>query len=235
MNLFYVPDIQDGLAHFSEEEARHCVHVLRHRPGDEVHLVDGRGGLHRAALTEVGKRRCRARLLASTPEFGKPPVELHLAVAPTKNMARFEWVVEKATEIGVRRIVPLVCEHSERRTLRPERLQKILIAAMKQSLRAYLPELAPLQPFEEALQGWNAFEGQKFMATAPEESNGSLFGNYTPGKDVCILIGPEGGFSPTETALARNAGFAGVSLGPSRLRTETAAVYAAAILNAMNS
>ncbi len=234
MNLFYVPDIQGGTAHFSEEEARHCVQVLRHRPGDEVHLVDGLGGLHRAFLTEVSKRHCQARLLESTPEFGKPPVELHIGIAPTKNIARFEWVLEKATEIGVRRIVPLLCEHSERRILRPERLQKILVAAMKQSLRAYLPELAPLQPFGEALRAWAAFEGQKFMATTPQEGNGSLIGNYTPGKDVCILIGPEGGFSPAETETARKAGFGGVSLGPSRLRTETAAVYAAVLVNAMN-
>lgn len=233
MNLFYTTDIQGELIFLPEAEARHAVQVLRLREGDVIIVVDGRGGWYEGVIVETGKRRCVARIEEQRQEVGKRPFRVHLAIAPTKNINRFEWCLEKATEIGVDEITPLLCFHSERRHLRPDRLEKVLVAAMKQSLKAYLPRLNDLTRIEDFLDG--PFNDQQcFIAHLGEATKGHLKDNYRPGENVTILIGPEGDFSPDEIEAALQQGFTGVTLGKSRLRTETAGVVACHIVQLMN-
>ncbi len=234
MNLFYTTDIHKGLLALPEEEARHCIQVLRHKVGDIIHIVDGQGGFYKAEIVEAGKKKCIARQLESQYSFGRRPFYLHLAIAPTKNIDRLEWFLEKATEIGVDEITPILCEHSERRQLRHDRLEKVLLAAMKQSLKAFLPRLNELAPLSALLRQEASQEGRKFIAYLGEGVIGHLKDNYRAGENVCILIGPEGDFSPAEASASQEAGFLPVSLGPSRLRTETAGLAACHIVNLIN-
>ncbi len=232
MNLFYTTAIQGELAHLPEEEARHCVQVLRHREGDSIYIVDGNGGFYKATIVETGKKSCLAHIEEQQQEYGRRNFRLHLGIAPTKNISRMEWLLEKVTEMGIDAITPLLCEHSERRKLRTGRLNKILLSAMKQSLKAYLPQLNELTSFPAFLRQAEASE--KYLAYLGEGVKGSLKDNYRPGNSVCILIGPEGGFSEAEAASARDAGFLAVSLGPGRLRTETAGLVACHTINLLN-
>ncbi|MCB0569566.1 MAG: 16S rRNA (uracil(1498)-N(3))-methyltransferase [Phaeodactylibacter sp.] len=234
MNLFYTTDIQDGLLLLPEEEARHCVQVLRHKTGDIIHIVDGQGGLYKAEIVEANKKRCAARQLEAWPEYGRRPFYLHLAIAPTKNIARMEWLVEKATEAGVDEVTPLLCERSERRQLRSDRLEKIVLAAMKQSLKAYLPRLNELTPLPAFLNQQAGRQQANYIAYLGEGQKGHLKDNIRAGESVCILIGPEGDFSEAEVQACREAGFVPVSLGSSRLRTETAGLAACFIANLIN-
>ncbi|MCB0624332.1 MAG: 16S rRNA (uracil(1498)-N(3))-methyltransferase [Saprospiraceae bacterium] len=234
MNLFYTPHIHTGQAILAEEEARHCVQVLRHRPGDAVRVVDGRGGFYEGVLEQAGKRECVIRIEREWQEWGRRPYRLHLAVAPTKSIDRFEWFLEKAVEIGVDEISPLLCEHSERRQLRVDRLQKVALSAMKQSLKAYLPEVNELRSFSQFLRELEG-DGQRFIAHCREGDKASLKDNYRPGSDVIILVGPEGDFSEEEIRQAGEAGFEPVHLGESRLRTETAGVVACHTIYLLNS
>jgi len=234
MILFYATDIRDKLIYFSEEEARHAAQVLRRRPGEAVNVVDGRGGWYEATLVEASKKHCVARIDRYLPYYGRRPFRIHIAIAPTKNSNRFEWFLEKATELGVDSITPLLCSHSERRRLRTDRLEKVLLAAMKQSLKAYLPRLEELTPFNGFVRREAEEEGQRFMAYLGPQTKGHLKDNYRPGNDVTILIGPEGDFSEAEIELALAHGFEGVSLGRSRLRTETAGIVACHIANLLN-
>jgi len=233
MNLFYTTNIDGQRASLPEEEARHCVQVLRHKIGDEIHLIDGKGGFYRGVIVEARKKHCVVQIVAAQQEYGKRPFRLHLAVAPTKNISRTEWLLEKTTEIGVETISPLLCAHSERRVVKPARLEKVLLSAAKQSLKAYVPELRPLQSFDDFVANAPS-EGSKFIAYLGEGVKGSLKENYQPGTDVCILIGPEGGFSPQEAEVAVSKGFLPVGLGSSRLRTETAGLVAAHTIELMN-
>ncbi len=223
MQLFFVPDIEGDLADLPEDEARHCVQVLRKRPGDAIQLVDGAGFFYEAVLLEADRKRCRVQILSRQAQDPRP-YYLHLAVAPPKQTERFEWLLEKATEIGVDEITPLACERSERDKLRTGRLEKILVSAMKQSLQARLPKLNPLTPFKSFVH--SAQETQRFIAYVDHQQKNYLPGNCTPGASVCILIGPEGDFHPREIRMALEAGFQPVSLGPTRLRTETAGIAA---------
>ena len=233
MNLFYTTDITDGLAILPEEEARHCIQALRHKVGDAIFITDGQGALYEARIVEAGKKTCAAIVQRSLPTGPARNFRLHLAVAPTKNIARLEWFLEKATEIGLDEFTPLFSEHSERRKLRPGRLEKILVSAMKQSLKANLPTLNVPADFNEIIR--QPMEGvQKFIAYLGEGVKGHLKDNYQPGRSVCILIGPEGGFSPAEAQAAAAAGFTPVSLGPNRLRTETAGIVACHTINLLN-
>lgn len=234
MNLFYTPHIEGGLASLPEDEARHCIQALRHKAGDIIHLTDGKGGLYEARIVETGKKQCTAAIEKALP--APPPRNhcLHLAVAPTKNIARFEWFLEKATEIGVDEVTPLSCEHSERRKLRADRLSKVMVSAMKQSLKAELPRLQELTSFARFIQLPADPGTQKFIAYLGPGVKGHLKDNYQPGRGVCILIGPEGGFSLQEVQEAIAAGFVPVSLGPSRLRTETAGIVACHTVNLLN-
>jgi 16S rRNA (uracil1498-N3)-methyltransferase len=234
MNLFYATEIAEGLLRLDADEAHHCAQVLRYKPGDELYATDGQGGFFRARLIETSKKQCLAQAEETQREYGRRPFRLHLGIAPTKNISRLEWLLEKATEIGIDEITPLQCEHSERARLRPERLEKILLSATKQSLKAYLPRLNELVPLKQFLAEQRGASGQQFIAHLGEGVKGHLKHNYQPGQDVCILVGPEGGFSTAEILASQEAGFLPVSLGPGRLRTETAGLVACAALNLLN-
>ncbi len=234
MNLFYVPDIDGDLIELPAEEARHAVQVLRKKTGDELMLVDGKGHWHRMEILDVGKKKCVGKLLEKLAPEQKRPYHLHLAIAPTKNINRFEWLLEKCTELGIDEITPLICMRSERRQLRMDRLEKVLVAAMKQSLKAYLPALNETLSFAGLMEKAKDFSGQKFIAYLDEDVKGHLKENYQKDQNVLILIGPEGDFAPEEIELAKQQGFEGVSLGSSRLRTETAGIAACHIVNLVN-
>lgn len=225
MQLFYAPDLDTdtGTYLFTEEESKHCVRVLRLTEGDSLHLTDGRGLLCRAEIVEASPKHCRVEIRERWSEYGRRSYELVMAVAPTKNSDRFEWFVEKATEIGVDRIVPLLTDRCERRVLKTDRLEKVATSAMKQSLKAYHPMIDALTPFRELVA--QPFGGVKLIAHCEEDMPRQYIGKLVPAASrTMVLIGPEGDFSPEEIALAHHYGFENVSLGHSRLRTETAAV-----------
>ena len=234
MNLFYTTTIHDGFLQLAEEEAHHCFQVLRRKSGDVIYATDGQGGFYRAVIEEIGKKNCLARIEEAQYEYGRRPFHLHLALAPTKNINRLEWLLEKAVEIGIDEITPLVCEHSERVQIRNSRLEKILLSAMKQSLKAYLPRLNELTAIKPFLALQRLASGQKFIAYLGPDTKGQLKHNYQPPQNVCILIGPEGDFSALEVQASQDAGFLPVSLGPSRLRTETAGLVACHTINLLN-
>ena len=213
------------------EESLHCIKVLRMRTGETIHLTDGTGNLYEGQILAQDLKSCPVMLTSVQPEFGKRPFRLHLAVAPTKNMARFEWFLEKATEIGIDEITPLICEHSERAQIRLDRLQKIIVSAAKQSLKTYLPVLHEPVKFEDFMRLNQT--GSRFVAYVEEHQPEHLKNAYQSG-DCTVLIGPEGDFSRKEMDLALQNGFKPVSLGPARLRTETAAIVACHIINVVN-
>lgn len=235
MYRFYCPDIADTLT-LGEEDSKHCVKVLRMGEGDTIEVVDGNGMLYTCRITMAHPKRCAVEVLE---EENRPPhwgCRIVLGIAPTKNLDRMEWLVEKVVEMGVDRIVPLRCHNSERTVLKTERLRKIMVAAMKQSLKATLPQLDELTPVEQMLA--EPFEGTRCIAYCdamlPREQRRALPAVYRPGTDVMALIGPEGDFSPEEVAMARERGFEAVTLGESRLRTETAGMMAVAAIHALN-
>lgn len=231
MQLFYSPDITPSEYTLSEEESRHCEKVLRLGVGDFIHLVDGRGGMYRAQIIQTG-RRCTVRVEQHTEEFERLPYNLTMAVAPTKNIDRYEWFAEKATEVGVHRIIPIECAHSERRVIKTERIDKIVVSAMKQSLKAYKPEVDELTPFKQLLT--MPFEGKRLIAHCEEAERRPLREVVAAGEDVLLLIGPEGDFSHEEIEAARKAGFIEVTLGDMRLRTETAALAGVMYISFIN-
>lgn len=224
MILFYAPDIIDSTYSLSEEESKHCQRVLRLQAGDTIHLTNGQGTLFEARIFNATSRQVSVEIVKKLEHFGKRPYRLHLAVAPTKNTDRFEWFLEKSTEIGIDEITPLICEHSERRHLRTDRLEKIITAAMKQSLKAYHPKLNQPFAFKDFLK--ERHPGQLFIAHLQEDNPIPLQNLYQRGNDTIIMIGPEGDFSPEEIKQANQSGYQIVSLGNSRLRTETAAIVA---------
>ena len=232
MELFYASRVDGTLCYLDGEEAQHCVRVLRHREGDAVSVIDGAGTLYRCELSHADPREAQARIIESIPSWGSHPYHLTLAVCPTKNIDRYEWFVEKAVELGVDRIVPVIGERSERRLLRTDRLRKIALSATKQSLKAQLPQIdepVSVQAFLDARQ--DPAEDLRLIAycfegDTPRQSVVEVLRDYA-GASVTVMIGPEGDFSPSEAAAALSAGFRPIHLGPSRLRTETAAVTAA--------
>ena len=232
MYLFYTPDIATNNC-LSEEESAHCVRVLRYGKGDEILLTDGRGTTYTARITNPHPKHCEVEVLQATSQQRSHDFHLHLAIAPTKNIERLEWAVEKCTEIGVDEITPLLCHYSERKQLRTDRLEKIILSAAKQSLTPYLPTLHELMPFEQFILGQgNKDNGQRtqglYIAHCYEKDKRELKDEILahPGQDVVVLIGPEGDFSEEEIADALAVGFVPVGLGKSRLRTETAGVVA---------
>ena len=232
MHYFYCEHIDDGVVRLDAEESRHCARVLRLRAGHEIGVVDGKGTFARAGLLEVDARATLARVIEKKGEYGKRPFRLHLAVAPTKNIDRFEWLLEKATECGVDVITPVICEKSERRIIKPGRLEKIIVAAMKQSGRAYQPQLNPIIPFKDFIK--QDVAGVALVAHCDEGEKAGIGDLYNPGIDVLILIGPEGDFTDREIASAIDKGFKAISLGMHRLRTETAALVACIQVNSIN-
>lgn len=235
MNLFFSQIIEGDLAVLEAEEAAHLIQVLRRKPGDSIRLTDGRGTWYDGALESAGKKNALVRITSRQSAVSRRPYQVHLAVAPPKNIDRFEWFLEKATEIGVDRITPLWCQHSERRTLRPDRLEKILVSSMKQSAQCFLPRLDPAIAFRDFITALGDGQESRFIGYL-EEATASphLFSAYEKGKDALVLIGPEGDFSPEEVVLCKSNGFQLVSLGPNRLRTETAAVCAVQVIAVRN-
>jgi 16S rRNA (uracil1498-N3)-methyltransferase len=224
MAIFYVPNlISESI--LPEEESMHAIKVLRLQAGSEIELVDGVGGYYKARITSAHHKRCGFELVESIQNYGKRNFKLHIAIAPTKNMDRLEWFVEKATEIGVDSITCIICKHSERKVVKKERLEKIIVSAAKQSKKAYFPVLNELVSFDGFLKTYNA--EQKFIAHCYEDDKRVLQDELSRNSDVLILIGPEGDFSKDEIENALSSGFVPVSLGESRLRTETAGVVVA--------
>ena len=232
MHLFYTPDI----AHSHElpaDEAAHALRVLRLQPGDEVRLTDGQGGFYHARISECNRKRCMVEVIEREEQAPLWTGHLHLALAPTKNIDRMEWLAEKATEIGFDELTFLNCQWSERRIVKGERIEKILISAMKQSLKARLPKLNDITDFAQFVK--QPVSGQKFIAHCHEGEKSPLRQALQPGQDALVLIGPEGDFSPDEVALAVAEGFTPVTLGNTRLRTETAALVAVHLMNLAHS
>ncbi len=228
MILFYVPEVSGELVVFPEEEARHCVQVLRRGVGDEVVWTDGKGRFFRGRLVETGKKRALARVEQQWADPLMRPFSLHVAIAPTKNIDRYEWFLEKATEIGIEAVTPIICQRSERKRVRLDRLERVLVAAMKQSFRGVLPRLHEPVRFDAFVRQHLPEGAQRMIATCQPLPERHLLDAWTPGTDLVVLIGPEGDFSPEEQELAHAAGFGPVQLGRARLRTETAGVLTAA-------
>ncbi len=237
MHLFYCKDITpNAFCTLDAEESRHAVRVLRLREGDELNVTDGRGNLYRCQIVEANDKACVVEASELLSAFHFPLSTLHLAVAPTKNPSRMEWLVEKSVEIGVGEITLLNCDHSERSFLKTDRLEKLAVSAMKQSLHTVLPEIHPAVSLRDLLSTSRfPLFTQKFIAHCEaDKPRTPLATALQPGKDAVVLIGPEGDFSEEEIALALECGFQPVSLGPSRLRTETAALYAVTAFNLAN-
>ncbi len=232
MQLFYTTNIDDKLARLNPEEARHCVQVLRKRVGDQMDLVDGKGFFYKGEIIETSKKDCLIKILDQYEQVINRPY-LQIAIAPTKNIDRFEWFLEKATEIGIDEIIPLLCTRSERKRIRLDRLEKILASAMKQSLKAKLPRLRDLTRFKDFIQE-EQNTNHKLIAYCNDDKLKHLKNIYTTNNTGLILIGPEGDFTQEEVNLALSNGFEGISLGKSRLRTETAGLIACSVFNLMN-
>lgn len=232
MEIFYSRNISGNICRLDEEESAHCVRVLRHREGDEINVIDGEGTLYTCRLIDADPKAAEAQIIEEQPDWGAHPYYLQMAVCPTKNMDRYEWFAEKATEVGLDEINPVIGEHSERKVFKTDRLKRILLSASKQSLKGAIPVVAEPEKLKDFItriaEEQNCtkliaccFEGEK-----PRISVAEALKDYDGGK-IVILIGPEGDFSREEAALALEKGFIPIHLGPSRLRTETAALIAA--------
>lgn len=234
MNLFYCPEATANTpALLNEEESRHLV-VLRKVVGDSVNLFDGKGNLFTAVIAEMRKRETvLTHLVLEKSILNNPSAKLQIAIAPPKNMDRMEWFAEKATEIGVYSISPIICQRSERRELKTERLFKIVLSAAKQSLKLIIPRVEEAVPFKKIVTQKFPSSTKKFIAYC-EEKPIHLKDAFKKGEDICVLVGPEGDFTPEEITLAKANGFEVVSLGESRLRLETASILVSAIFNLVN-
>ncbi len=227
MQLFYNPTIakEDSEIIFDKDESRHIHKVLRMKSGDSINISNGQGLLFHAQITSVAPKQCIAKII-EVEQVDPLPYHLHLAVAPTKLNDRYEWFLEKATEIGISEITPIICDRSERKVVKIDRYQRILQSALKQSLKAYLPILNDPVPLKEFIPSQANSNSNKFIAHCEKEKKNSLKSVLKPKDDVLILIGPEGDFSSEEITFSLDNGFKAVSLGTSRLRTETAAIVA---------
>lgn len=232
MQLFFIPNTESDFYTLSEEESHHCVKVLRLVAGDHIAATDGQGTLCQCTIIEAHPKHCLIQIDERTDNHNRHSFHLHVAVAPTKNTARMEWFVEKAVEMGIDEITPIVCDHSERCVLRHERLQKIAVSAMKQSLKTFMPIINPPTPLTQLIN--SSTIQQRFIAYCDGDHRTPLHNIYRPGQDALILIGPEGDFSQREISLALDNGFQPVTLGQYRLRTETAALAATAYFNLVN-
>lgn len=231
MFLFYVPDIEQSLR-LPPEESKHCAKVLRKRAGDHIQITDGKGGLFTAQITSINPQECQVNLIDKA-VAEKRPYSIHIAIAPTKNMDRIEWFIEKCTEIGIDKITLLQTKRTERTKVKEERLQRILTSAMKQSKEYYLPQLHTLVDYHTFVAACS--ENKKFIAYVDESgTTNELFHIAQKSDEYCVLIGPEGDFTPEEIEQALQNNFEPIALGPKRLRTETAGVAACHTLNLIN-
>ncbi len=233
MQLFYLDNIESNICTLNEEESKHCVRVLRLDVGNELYLTDGKGTMCRCIILDANAKRCSVVVVERHTDYGKHPFHLHVAIAPTKNPSRMEWFVEKAVELGIDEITPLVCDHSERNVLKTERIERIAVSAMKQSLKAFMPIVNSPTPVDNVIA--MPFDGQRFIGHCIDGERTPLCDVYKRGSNALILIGPEGDFSNREVQLALNGGFVPVTLGQWRLRTETAALSVTAFFNLVNS
>jgi 16S rRNA (uracil1498-N3)-methyltransferase len=231
LNLFYQPHIQNGIHYLDPEESRHCYKVLRKKTGDIIHVTDGKGFLYTTRLTETKPDKCVFVIEQKTAE-PKRDFTIHIALAPTKNPDRTEWFVEKSIEIGVDEISFLLCDNSERAALKTDRIEKLAISAMKQSLKSTVPKINHMVLLKDFISSTKATS--KFIAYVDQTNPDLLQKIAKPKSDYVVLIGPEGDFSKKELELVIEKGYQKVSLGPSRLRTETAGVIACHILNLVN-
>jgi 16S rRNA (uracil1498-N3)-methyltransferase len=232
VNLFYQPGLAEGHLYLDADESRHCLKVLRKRPGDVIRITDGQGTFYDAVITGSDPNRCTFTI-QSTETVPAKPYSIHVAVSPTKNADRIEWFVEKAVEIGIDTITLLDCENTERTYIKTDRLAKVAISAMKQSLKATLPTITPLTKLTDLINNVPA-NTTCFIAYVDFSNPLHLKDLAHPAQNYLVLIGPEGDFSPTELTLALSNNFQKVSLGPSRLRTETAALVALHTLSLIN-
>jgi len=233
VELFYAYEVSGRYCRLDAEESGHCVRVLRHRAGDAINVIDGLGSLYHCRLTDDSPKGAEAEILEEKADWGAHPYHLTIGCCPTKNNERFEWFVEKATELGVDRIVPLIGDHSERKVYKTERAQRIALSATKQSLKARIPEIVEPVSVKDFIRETPGQAGGDVRLIAycfddPDEPRQSIMDvlRASDARDITILIGPEGDFSPEEAALALKNGYKPIHLGPSRLRTETAAVTA---------
>jgi len=228
MQLFYGHIIEDRFQ-LHESEINHCVRVLRKNAGETIHFITGDGNLYSGTIENASKREVAGTYQLKEKHWGSVPYDLTIAVAPTKNMDRFEWFLEKSIELGVTHIIPLRCERSERKIIKEERLFKVALSATKQSLKGKLPQISPLIPFKDFLQ--LNLEGTRCIAHC-DDSERTAFTELVPNQKLVVLIGPEGDFTAEEVLAAENAGFTPIHLGQSRLRTETAALTAVSMVYA---
>lgn len=230
MELFYDPCF-DGQGTLCESESKHCINVLRHKIGDIITIANGKGQYFRGTITDAHPKRCQIEAI-ETINHPKNESKIHLAVAPTKNIDRFEWLVEKAVELGVDEITPLLCQHSERKKLRIDRIERIAVSAMKQSLKAYMPVINELTPFQKFIDSINPTE--TYLAHCYDEEKQLLKNTYPAQTNAVLCIGPEGDFSLQEVEFAKERGCRMISLGSSRLRTETAGLAACHTIHLVN-
>ena len=228
MEIFWTEDIAGGICRLGEEESAHCVRVLRHRAGDRINIIDGHGTMYECTLVADSPKGAEARIEQAHQNWGGHSYDLTMAVCQTKNIDRYEWFAEKATEFGVDRIVPVIGEHSERKILKPERMNRILLSAAKQSLKASIPELSDTTSVREFIESTAEKDALKMIAYCFEDGQERTsireVLEKNDAKEVIVLIGPEGDFSREEADAAVSAGYVPVHIGESRLRTETAAL-----------
>ncbi|MDR1984729.1 MAG: 16S rRNA (uracil(1498)-N(3))-methyltransferase [Prevotellaceae bacterium] len=232
MHIFYSPDINGNPYRLTENEAKHCCCVLRLNIDDLIYLIDGRGNFYTAKIVDLSTKKCMVDIVDIKNNYEQRNYKLHIAIAPTKNIDRFEWFLEKSTEIGIDEITPIVCEHSERQILKTERAEKVIIAAAKQSIKAFLPKINELTSFKKIAE--QNFDGKKLIAHCHDGEKTLLQKIIKPRENVLIFIGPEGDFSKNEIQFALQNNFTEISLGNSRLRTETAAVHACSTVCLIN-
>ncbi len=232
MHWFYSNQIEGQLIFLDNEEAKHCSKVLRLQMGDTIQAFDGQGHLYTALIQQISKQQVQAKITEThfTPPF---PYRIHLAIAPTKNISRLEWCIEKTCELGIASITPLLCRRSERKIIKPQRLEKIILSAIKQSQKTHLPKLHELISVKDYLK--QNFSGSQHICHCAYETNPHLASTFQPSADVNIMIGPEGDFHEDEIQAALTAGFQNTGLGKERLRTETAGVFAVSILHTLHS
>ncbi|HLP20942.1 MAG TPA: RsmE family RNA methyltransferase [Chitinophagales bacterium] len=233
MNIFYCPDaVLNEYCELDETESRHVANVLRKREGEELFVFDGIGNLYDTRIQAIGKKSVTLHVVRLMEKEETAGPKLHIAIAPPKNIERLEWFAEKVTEIGIAEITPILCKHSERKDLRTERIEKILMGACKQSLKLTLPKLNPMVKLSDFVNARKDGE-RRYMAYCDEKAV-HLKDAYHGGFDAVILIGPEGDFTKEEVQLAEKNEFETVSLGKSRLRLETAGIFAATVFNLAN-
>lgn len=229
MQLFYSTSIQSAIITLDENDSKHAIRVMRLKENDSIDVIDGNGSLYHCSILDAHPKKCTLTVIELKKE-SNPYQQLHIAVAPTKNNNRYEWFLEKATEIGIGSVTPIVTDNSERKVIKHDRMEKIIVAAMKQSLKLYLPELNEVQSFKDVLQMHP--EANRLIAHCADDLDKiKLMDSIDIRKNTFLLIGPEGDFSSKEIEMAKQKGFQSVSLGSARLRTETAAIVACTQLN----